>query len=927
MVLKMDTSSQHIITLAILLLTQRDTLQAFTLISSSSLTHGQITEAGILNATANVCKTLVEQEGGNFALLPNQLAVDSLAEACLFTDSVKTFQIAIRVISSRNAAVDLERPFSEEYHFDDESFIRGRSLITRGLATIKANIKQGNFISARLTVGEILHTLQDFYSHSNWVELGNMFAYSNLIRADLNIDNIADSSTPTCRNCVGDNCENNILENIITEKKLTSGYFNLFSSSKPDGKCSHGGAVDQTSDSDPRGGINKDAVDSEHGHLHTQAAQTAIAATTELLLDIRGAAGDADFLRLMGISRSSSSSSSALCFVVDTSASMANVLAELKKVTSSIINSISKLPSVFILISFSNTGLGPLLRTTESDIFLSQINILSASGGGNSPEPGRSLEALWMALSEAPPSSQIFVFTDAPPTDAHLESTVLALIETTQTGVNFFLTNVGRSGQRSNELYQSLTEASGGQAIVITEEQFPQAVTIITDSIRPALVTISQTVRDPGTTETFSFTVDDSVKNLTVYITGSTPSFTIISASGASQSSGTSSGSLGTIQTEGNFISVLLNSPPQKGQWRINMNSLQPYTITVTGESAIDFLYDIVEVFQSPTPGFATLESRPPASGNTSLSVTLTGGSSIKLTDVALIQVSGSDEVKGTVEKTDSGGYLVTMTRVPEGSFYVQLRGTNESSTSSDNVFQRQSSNQLKASTISIKAQENLNWKPGTNLTIPFTMTTTNSTGGNFTIQARNSRGLSSSFPSSVTLEAGGRTEGTVTLTAPLDTPSGTDVTLTIEAEAPGGSDSNYVVLRLTVIADVADITAPVCQVVSVNSNCNGNCTLQTWDFTASLNDGNGTGIERITASETLGNLTTSTQPGPEGFNVTVAFFSAPCCTEEVILVAVDAVGNVGSCTIRSGGVQLRSPPLSLWISVACLVLARTLSL
>lgn len=37
-----------------------------------------------------------------------------------------------------------------------------------------------------------------------------------------------------------------------------------------------------TSDSEPRGGINKDGVESEHGHLHTQAAQVAIAATREL---------------------------------------------------------------------------------------------------------------------------------------------------------------------------------------------------------------------------------------------------------------------------------------------------------------------------------------------------------------------------------------------------------------------------------------------------------------------------------------------------------------------------------------------------------------------------------------------------------------------------------------------------------------------
>ncbi len=33
--------------------------------------------------------------------------------------------------------------------------------------------------------------LKDFYSHSNWIELGNLFPYSNLIRPDSPIDNIA----------------------------------------------------------------------------------------------------------------------------------------------------------------------------------------------------------------------------------------------------------------------------------------------------------------------------------------------------------------------------------------------------------------------------------------------------------------------------------------------------------------------------------------------------------------------------------------------------------------------------------------------------------------------------------------------------------------------------------------------------------------
>lgn len=62
------------------------------------------------------------------------------------------------------------------------------------------------------------------------------------------------------------------------------------------GKCSHGGAVDQTSLIEPKGGINKDTLESNHGFLHRDAADLAIAATRGLLEDIRKAAGDRPFL-------------------------------------------------------------------------------------------------------------------------------------------------------------------------------------------------------------------------------------------------------------------------------------------------------------------------------------------------------------------------------------------------------------------------------------------------------------------------------------------------------------------------------------------------------------------------------------------------------------------------------------------------------
>lgn len=79
----------------------------------------------------------------------------------------------------------------------------------------------------------------------------------------------------------------------------------------------------------------------------------------------------------------------------------------------------------------------------------------------------------------------------------------------------------------------------------------------------------------------------------------------------------------------------------------------------------------------------------------------------------------------------------------------------------------------------------------------------TSGMGGNLTIQATNSQSFDSTFPTTLFLESGNSTNGTVTLSAPLNTQSGTDVTLTIEAEAPGGADTNYIVLRFTVVNPV----------------------------------------------------------------------------------------------------------------------------
>lgn len=75
--------------------------------------------------------------------------------------------------------------------------------------------------------------------------------------------------------------------------------------------------------------------------------------------------------------------------------------------------------------------------------------------------------------------------------------------------------------------------------------------------------------------------------------------------------------------------------------------------------------------------------------------------------------------------------------------------------------------------------------------------------GGNFTVRATNSRLYDLTYPTSLNLKAGESSNGTVTIMATGNIPSGTDVTLTIEVEAPVGQDTNYAVLRFSVINPV----------------------------------------------------------------------------------------------------------------------------
>ncbi|KAG5284545.1 hypothetical protein AALO_G00027850 [Alosa alosa] len=809
---------------------------------ATSHTHLQMTENAIIQSTTAACHSRALRTGKAFVLPPGPVSAEALVKACTSSASAISFRMAINEISLTKGSTRLDDRQSV-------TFAQWRKLITDDIAAVKSSIQKKNFEAAREKLGEVLHALQNVYGHGDPIELESKLPYSTLIRLAVPIKN------------------------------------------------------DLTSWVRPTPTISKEGQ------------EIATKASVDLLQDIRAAAGDADFLRLMRMSQTSI----AMCFVIDTTGSMSDDISFVRQTTATIIDSkrgTPDEPSDYYLVPFNDPAFGPFFKTTVAGEFQTRINSLTADGGGDEPE--MSLSALQLALTSTPPHSEIFLFTDASAKDTSLKSTDLVLIEKTKSTVNFMLTNpLGvrrrrnadeqlRSDEQEQEhkqyererrslsnpnyrVYEELAHASGGLAIEVTKTNLPRATSIITDASSSAKVTVFQAVRDRS--ELFPFHMDTTLSHLAIYITGGHITFTITSAMGVSQTSTQTTGALGTINKVGNVYTMHINADvKKKGLWVIKVQTSQSYTVKVVGQSPIDFLYNFVEVNEG-SDSFVVLDSRPSANAKATLLVAITMPDSVKVTEVAMVPEHGNI-VLASLKKTEMESYLATVSRVPEGSFAVQLKGTILKG--SFEMFQRQSSTQLRASGVTVTAEITANLKPGVPLNIPFTVATAR-LGGRFIVRARNDRNFRLSFPSKLTLSAGGHTESTLTIVAPAGTPSGTDVTLTIEVQGPGG-DINYAVLRLTVLAEVTDNSPPDCQVTSVDAECFGDCNLSTWKLFAELTDGKGSGIKTITVQQGTGTLATTVKR-QGGVDVTQATYSASCCSEKVELAAVDAVGNVGTCS------------------------------
>lgn len=505
---------------------------------------------------------------------------------------------AAREIAQANANVDLFEALTDEAHFDNESFVASQNRLIQMLANVREALANSDVHLARKSLGKALHALQDFYSHSNWVELGNNVPNPVLGRSGL-ISNTATRTEATCIECTKCiDCDIN-----LTTTHLTSGYFGSFF--PPLNKCGHGGTLDTSGT--PKGGINKDTSDcdkSPHARDHFRAGNLAIQATIQLLLDLKSQISPKQLKSLFGVG-----SRVAIC--IDTTSSMQPIIEGVKQQLINLINARFGKPDdpqLYILVKFNDPFVSEPIVTTDANVFKSAISSITVSGGGDCPE--LAVTGIFKALPFLDQDGELFVVTDADAKDGGLAPSAIAIAQLKNIKVNGFIfgncssssfslskstsTNTAEQFNDSvhsvnatinqvDSTYKTISDNTGGQVFALGISESSSITNLIDFSTllnKVNLLSIRDTLT--GIAKNYTVPVDSTLTSVSFSVSG-TPSVVIKRPDGSIIKSTDTGVKLITLSS-GVLCSV---STPAKGNWTVSITGNTPFSLVSMGESSL----------------------------------------------------------------------------------------------------------------------------------------------------------------------------------------------------------------------------------------------------------------------------------------------------------------------------------------------------
>jgi len=792
------------------------------------------------------------------------------------------------------------------YNFDGEYLEESQTLLSDRFVQLMTTIMaEEKFPTARKLLGQNLHTLQRFYAHTNWVELGNEVPNPELGMPGGHLTNVSSPEEPTCDS-----------SGLITSN-LTSGY-NINNQIDgetlltPEGKCFHSHRNDSMNST----GINKDTSSdcfSPNAHHHDKAASLAIKATHDYVNYIRSVIGEHFFVQLFDFTFGS-----ALAIVIDTSGSMGNEQAAVKRKVAEIVEEAAKtgvLPAQFVLVPTDDPTTpvnepGPLTKTTDPSIFLEAVEKLDTSGSGT--------ELVWssvmLALTNTIPHSNIIVFTDEPGDDQEKKDSVIALAQNQHTQVSVVFSEAG-----TDPNYYELASSTGGMYIELDKTDADQIVDLLGSSVESMKALLSQYKND-NSTGVFDFLVDNTLvtKNNTVEIkiSGSFREVFVISPSGVTLNMSDTN----SINNSNLSVNIIINTntlldftlvPDSAGAWQVKFVGEGEYSISAFGSCTFSFISDFRYLdTMASHPNLRKVEGRPVVGSSPILSIEMSGvhkmelEASLKLLGVSLISPSG--EKLSYHKKKDHSyedNFIIPTEKLQETSFYIRLEGKD----SLGQAFWRINPMLISPASTGIEvttSDPQLECTPGNSTFATFSIKNYGP-ASEISISAIDDKNFFFNISKTlVQLEQNSTDDIIVNLLVPSDATPGAVSTLTVTTTSKLDLTTNSAVVTLIVASAESDLTPPSCEIIaSHEDNCLGVeprfCKEDKWNFTATISDyQSGLGSVRVEPADS-GNLTLSSKvPGTE--DEITADYSAFCCDSHARLVALDLSGNINmSCSVN----------------------------
>lgn len=435
------------------------------------------------------------------------------------------------------------------YHFDNEGLTVSSQLLIDQKETVRKKAVAGKGDDARLFLGVALHTMQDFYAHSSWVDLGNHALNPALGRSVLPAPGPATICPSKDKATV-----------------VTTGFFNMPDVwYAPPGHCIHG--VDHL-----WAGINKDTSSSPY---YIEAIAIAKLATVDYLDQFFEKIGaDAKAVEaLMG-------GGGTVGFVLDTSittglpAIKAGIAEALVRVPAS-----QDPPAAYLLTGFGDTSGGEPVETVDPTELATDV-------AGFQPEPGQdeqsyAVTALVRSLDAARQGSRLFLLSDGPARDEALAGHAAFLAAARQVALDY----VAIGAEDPSDALADVSEGSGGHSYRLEESDLAILGNVFAQGFSSNLgLVVSRSAKVSGENDTMAVPIDATVERALFVVSFPTGGSVEVLRPSGSPVVKTDADATVSSWRLGRLLEV---RSPAAGVWKLRVSGTGRYEVDVLAESRL----------------------------------------------------------------------------------------------------------------------------------------------------------------------------------------------------------------------------------------------------------------------------------------------------------------------------------------------------